>query len=178
MCCFFARVRTEPLQVTHERSPATVGTSICKVLQRAVGLAILVALLQAPVYAAEPILTLAMVAHDVTPLQSTIPSPFSVASSPLPTVHPAEQLTSDFLRTDLIDTRILPSVFLVKVEPSRPGNVFFSTGQYWTERGHSKIWSKIAPGYGYVFKEYSWVVYGRNGYEEPGTGFVKISLDF
>jgi hypothetical protein len=125
-----------------------------------------------------------MVAHDVTPRQSTVHSRFSVASAPLPTVRPVEPIASDSLRVDALELgTIEPSAFLEKVAAARRGNVLFSTGQYWTERGHSKLWSRLAVGYGEVFYDptvvnHYWVIYGRNGYEEPGCGYVKISLNF
>ena len=160
------------------------GTILCKALRPAVGLVVLIALLHSPVRGAEPILTLAMVGHDVTPRQSTVHSRFSVASAPLPTVRPVEPLTADSLRVDALEAgAIEPSVFLEKVAPARRGHPIFSTGQYWTEQGHSKLWSRLAAGYGEVFYDptvvnHYWVVYGRNGYEEPGCGYVKISLNF
>ncbi len=152
---------------------------LSKVLSSAAGLMICCSvLLQAAVQAAEPILTLAMVGHDVMPAQRLL-SRFSVESAPLPSVRPAEPGTPDILRADYFDSAISkPTVFLEKTPTPRRANIFLATGQYWTERGHSKLWSKLSAGYGQVFYDYSWVIYGRNGWEEPGCGYLKISLQF
>jgi hypothetical protein len=138
-------------------------------------LAALCLMLPRSLFAAEPILTLAMVSYDSlsrhqyqTP-KDHFPTETSSAAVPAVLEQPKRLVLDDnFPRVTLS---------LEKQAGPRPANLLWQTGKYLTERGHSRLWQHVQPGYGPIFCDTARAGYTRD-LEEPSCGYLKLCFAF